>query len=192
TVSLTVRGTEFTVEVAEDGTAQVSVIDGEVVMSNDRSTLALKKGQSGTARADKTIEGPVAIEAINVIQWCLYYPGILYLEDLRLSPQEKQALSDSLNAYRAGDLSGAFARYPADRRQASDEERIYLAALRLSVGQVDRCLDELGGLSSRPGSEDRLSRLTEALRILIAAVKHERRERALAPALASEWLAESY
>src|SRR5437016_3871188 len=156
-------------------------------MRNDRSTLALKKGEGGLARVDKTLQGPVAIDATNIIQWCLYYPGILYLENLRLSPQEQQALSDSMNAYRAGDLAGALARFPNERQPESDDERIYLAALRLSVGQVDRCIDQLGQLSVQPGTDDRLSRLAEALRQVIAAVKHERRDRTLAPILATEW-----
>ena len=138
-------------EVAEDGTDQVSVtvsvIDGEVVMSNDRFTLALKKGEGGLARPDKTLHGPVTINATNIIQWCLYYPGILYLEDLRMSPQERQALRDSMNAYRAGDLAGALsgvvkinANYEHHRLAARRLAEHYFAAERVLPELLDAAM----------------------------------------------------
>jgi len=42
---------------------------------------------------------------------------------------------ESITAYRAGDLLAALAKYPASRQPGSDAERVYYAALLLSVGQ---------------------------------------------------------
>jgi hypothetical protein len=191
-VSLTVRGTEFTVEVLADGTTKVGVIDGQLLMSNAVTTLRLPKGQSATAQVDGTLQPSAAINATNLVQWCLYYPGIVYLGDLRLSPQEEQVLSNSLIAYRAGDLQGALAQYPPGRPPGSADERLFLAALWLSIGQVEECVSRLAQMPNRGESNERIERVGGALRQLIAAVKHERRERVVAPTLPSEWLAESY
>ena len=46
------------------------------------------------------------------------------------------ALAPSLAAYREGDLLRALSVYPANRSPASADERIYLAALRLSSGRA--------------------------------------------------------
>jgi hypothetical protein len=76
-----------------------------------------------------------------------------------------------LAAYRKGDLLEALAKYPADRQPASPTERIYLAALLLAVGQVERTEAVLNSpeISGAPGG--RLQVLSDALRKLVAAVK---------------------
>src|SRR5215831_2993286 len=73
------------------------------------------------------------------------------------------ALADSLSAYRQGDLLNALARYPEGRQPASDPERLYYAAVLLSVGQVDKTLDLLATLGPA-GPSERLGRLAGALR----------------------------
>ena len=91
--------------------------------------------------------------ANNVLQWAFYYPAVLYLGDLPLAEQEQKALSTSLASYREGDLLKALAAYPADRQPASEAERIYYAALVLSVGQVEKAEAALAGelTTLRPG-----------------------------------------
>ena len=77
------------------------------------------------------------IDAVNIIQWTLYYPAILDPDELELSAGIKEALGPSLDAYRSGDLLQALAKYPEGRAAASESERVYHAALLLAVGQVD-------------------------------------------------------
>ena len=132
TASAAVRGTEFEMEVAEDGTTILTVMDGEVRLSNALGTLDLRNRQQGIVEPGK---GPVlrpAIEAINnIIQWTLYYPGILDTEELALNDPERVALGASLGSYRSGDLLRALSEYPAGRTPQSDAERIYFAGLLL-------------------------------------------------------------
>jgi Tfp pilus assembly protein PilF len=191
--SLTVKGTEFVVEVAEDGSAKVGVIEGVVLMSNKVSKpLLLRKGEAGTATPSGEFQGPVAIDATNILQWCLYYPAVLDIDDLRLTAQERGILSNSLAAFEVGDLLLALAEYPREREPESDDERVYRAALWLSSGYVVECEAILDRVSAAGTADGRIGRLIEAQRQLIAAVRHQPWRRSRAPELPTEWVAESY
>jgi len=190
-----VEGTEF-VASAEVVNAiprtTFSVIDGRVALTNEAGALTLTNGQQAVVDAGQApILQPAGFIANNVLQWCFYYPAVLDLRDLPLTPAERAALDDSLTSYRAGDLPNALANYPAGRQPASDVERIYYGALLLSVGHVEQTEAALAGLPAGDPS-DRLPRLANALRRLIAAVKRQVNPSTLAPQLATEFLADSY
>ena len=76
------------------------------------------------------------IEATNIIQWCLYYPGVLNLNDLGLSPGAEQGSHASLLAYSEGDLLTALKNYRGG--SGSRGEAVYRAGLYLVVGRVDK------------------------------------------------------
>src|SRR5689334_350211 len=105
-------------------------------MTNALGRLAFAAGEAATAEPGQPPVRTAAIQAVNVVQWCLYYPAVLNLEEVPLSVAERQALAGSLAAYQQGDLLAALSQYPAGRQPASDAEKIYLAGLLLSVGQV--------------------------------------------------------
>lgn len=178
-----IRGTEFNVEVGPDGRTVLTLIDGEVELSGEEGTLTLTSGEQGIVERGKAPTRTAVLQAVNIIQWCLYYPGVLNLDDLSFTEDEERALRESLDAYRAGDLLGALEKYPAGRQPASEAERIYQAGLLLAVGQVERSEELLENLSASPA---------RALRKLVAAVKFQEWERSTGPDSASEWLAESY
>jgi len=180
-----IRGTEFNLAVGDDGRTVVSLLDGLVALDNERGGVELKTGEQGIVEPGKAPAKTAVINAINIIQWCLYYPGVLDVDESGLSPDIQQALSASLEAYRQGDLLQAVANYPAARTPASDSERVYYAALLLSVGQVDQTEAQLKELKSP-------SPLADALREVIAAVKFQTWNRSAAATLASEFVAESY
>src|SRR2546421_11159544 len=180
-----IRGTEFDLAVAEDGRTTLALLDGLVLLGNERGQLELKTGELGVVEPGKAPGKTAVIDAINIIQWCLYYPGVVDADDLGLSPDVQQALSQSLAAYRSGDLLQALAQYPEDRQPQSDPERIYRAAVLLAVGQVTQTEAQLKELQSP-------SPFAEALREVIAAVKFQPWNRVAPPASATEWLAESY
>ena len=170
-----IKGTEFLMEVAENnGTPHttLSVIDGTVEFGNAAGTLVLTNGQQAWAEPGRVPQRTAGFIANNLLQWCFYYPGVLDLNDLPLTAGEKTELAESLAAYRDGDLLGALARYPANRKPGSDAERIYYAALLLSVGQVEKCEAALTALTATDAS-GKNQRLATALRTLIAAVKHQ-------------------
>jgi Tfp pilus assembly protein PilF len=189
-----VEGTEFVVSVATVNDVErttLSVIDGVVELANRRSALVLTNGQQAIVDEDAAPLRTPGFIANNVLQWSFYYPGVLDVRDLPLAPEEQQALSESLAAYRAGDLLAALAQYPATRPPASDADRVYHAALLLSVGQVEQTEAVLAALPAGDPA-DRLPRLANALRQLIAAVKRQPVPSNLNPQLATELLATSY
>ena len=137
-----VLGTEFTVAVAEDGSTRLDLIEGAVEMTNQFGGITLNSGDAAQTMLGSPPVKPPALPAINTIQWVLYYPAVLDPEELALP----DALRQSLDAYRAGDLRDALAKYPARRQPASDAERLYRAALLLAVGQIEPVDGVLGRL----------------------------------------------
>jgi tetratricopeptide (TPR) repeat protein len=195
TVATIVRGTEFNVRVYEDGTTRVSLVDGAVEMSNEFGTLNLSSGEEGLAEPGRPPVRTAKIEAVNdLIQWALYYPGVLDLAELELDPAATATLAESLAAYRSGDLLAALAKYPPGRQPGSNEEKVYLAALLLSVGLVEEALVLAGPLASECGDETEVSANTLALALqqVVAAVKQKEWKRRGPERSATAWLAESY
>jgi Tfp pilus assembly protein PilF len=191
-VSGAIRGTEFTLAVAENGRTVLALLDGFVALTNEFGQLDLATGEQGIVEPGAAPAKTAALEANNVIQWCLYYPAVVDLSELKLSADEQQALSESLAAYRAGDLLQALARYPANRQPSSAGETLYSATLLLAVGQVEQAEQRLATLPPRTPQSSPASELADALRTLIAAVKNQNRPSTLKPDLATSLLAESY
>jgi Tfp pilus assembly protein PilF len=196
TVATVIRGTEFVLKVPDEGATTAYVLDGAVEMTNEAGRLALATGEASLAEAGRAPVRTPMIEAINIIQWLLYYPAVLDLEEVPLSAAEQNSLAESLAAYRSGDLLAALAKYPAGREPDSVAERVYFAALLLAVGQVERAGEDLHGLNELSGEGERARALADALRTLIAAVKLQPPPATAyalrIPHYASRWLAESY
>ena len=165
TATAAIRGTEFHLAVADNGRTVLTMFDGEVDLSNALGAIQLKSGEQGVVEPGQPpVKSPV-IDAINIIQWCLYYPGVLDVDELHFDANEQTVLQDSLAAYRAGDLLAALAAYPEGRQPVSDSEKVFHAALMLSVGQVEAAEAELAGITTT-------NSLATALRQLIAATKN--------------------
>ncbi len=183
-----VEGTEFLLAADGSGNATLSVVDGKVKLSNDQGAVELVNGEQATVEPGKAPARTAGFIANNLLQWCFYYPAVIDPEELQLTDDEQNALANSLAAYRSGDLLAALAQYPGDRPNVSDRERVYHAALLLSVGQVDQAEPLLSNLTDASG---RPQQLAAALRQLITAVKRQPGEVGK-PQLASELLAGSY
>ena len=193
-VNAGIQGTEFVLQVDTSGPAErtrLSVVDGRVRFYNNQGSIELTNNQESVAIEGQAPSPAVGFVANNRLQWCFYYPGILDLRDLPLAAAEETALAESLRAYRMGDLLAALRLYPAGRTPGSDAERLYRAALFLSVGQVPQTEAELALLSAGAAS-DRIQRLATALRVLIAAVRREPNPSTLSPQLSTELMAQSY
>lgn len=190
TATAATRGTEFTLEV-EPGTGRtiLTVLEGEAELSNEAGSVDLRSGEQGVAALGQMPTKTAVLDTMNIIQWCLYYPGVLDLTDLGF---DAAAINDSLAAYRTGDLLRALAFYPTDRVPASDAEKVYLAALLLAVGQASETDTLLDSLTTTAHVK-----LANALRRVIAAVKRRvepppANSGASSGSLATELLAESY
>jgi tetratricopeptide (TPR) repeat protein len=183
-----IRGTEFNLAVAGNGRMELALLDGEVDLTNSHGTLQVQTDEKAVVDPGQAPRKTALIDAVNIIQWTLYYPAILDPDELELSADIKNALGPSLDAYRSGDLLQALAKYPADRAPASESERVYRAALLLAVGQVDGAQQLLQEASHEP----RATALAAALQEMIASVKGQPWTRSAPRTLATEWMAGSY
>ena len=189
-----IEGTEFVMQViGTNGTEDeiLSVIDGKVSWSNAQGVLLLTNNQQAILQPGRKPVRTAGFIANNLLQWCFYYPAVLDLRDLSLTANEQQSLRESLAAYRAGDLLAALAKYPKGRKPSSDSDRLYHAALLLSVGNVEQTEIELALLPSA-NPTNQLKRLADSLHTLIATVKRQPRSPSMEPMLATEFLAASY
>ena len=178
------RGTEFVIRVTGNLT-QVTMLDGEVELTNSAGSVVLHSGEQGEVEVGSAPHKTAVLEAKNVIQWCLYYPGVLDPKDLGLSESDRRRVADSLAAYNVGDLLGALEKYPPQMHPASSAGRLYHAGVLLAVGRVDDSEKEMNGVpSSDPGRK--------ALEQMIAAVKFQDWNQTGAPQTVGELMAESY
>ena len=184
-----VEGTEFVLAVNDADVTTMSVVEGKVRLGNEHATLLLTNGQQAVVELGKAPVRTTGFIANNLLQWCFYYPAVLDLDDLPLTTTEQNDLAASLAAYRSGDLPAALAHYPDGQSNPSDSERIYHAALLLSVGEVPKAETILSSVGTKT---DRTLRLANALRQLIAAVKRQPSAATGPLQLSSEFLAESY
>src|SRR5437764_15107563 len=104
------------------------LLDGAVELTNRFGQLSLRSGDGAVAKPDKPPERTAMLEAMNIVQWCLYYPAVLDADELSLA----EALTGSLAAYRSGDLLAALAKYPDGRQPGSNQEKVYRASLLLA------------------------------------------------------------
>lgn len=179
------RGTEFHVAVAQNGKTTVTIFDGEMELSNSFGRLIVSSGEQAQVEPGSAPTKTAVIEAVNIIQWCLYYPGIIDVDELKLPAFRRKALGASLAAYRLGDLLAALKEYPNHERASSDAERVYHAAVLLAVGQVDKAKAEIAHVAAASAGRRSIAEL-------IAAVKYQSLNGSDSPGTASEWLARSY
>ncbi len=183
-----IRGTEFNLAVDENGRTDLALLDGQVALSNAQGSILLASGERGVVEKNQPPQKSPLLNAINVIQWTLYYPAILDPDELELGADSKQALAASLSAYHSGDLLEALAQYPAGRQPASESEQVYQAALLLAAGNVAGAQSLLG----QSFRESRPAAAADALKEMIAAVKGQPWPRTAPRTLATEWMAGSY
>lgn len=188
-----VRGTEFVLEVGSDGASRLSLIDGEVVIRGPVEEITIGSGTEVVAQPGGVPRITPLLEVPNVIQWRLYYPAVLVIEDLGLSAEAQAVLAESLTAYRAGDLFSALSLYPRSVAGVarSEAERVYSAALQLQVGNVKQAEVEFRDLVGEADPTTRAQQVAVLLLRLIDLVKGRPAPAALDLDLASARLVDS-
>ena len=178
------RGTEFHLAVSGGKTTLV-MFEGEVEIGNAVGRVTARSGEQVEITLGRMPRKTAVIEAKNIIQWCLYYPGVVQLDELPLTRAEQGALANSLAAYRSGNLPGALVSFPGENAAPSPAGRVYTAAIYLTAGQVPKARRVLSRVPRRtPGAD--------ALRTLIAAVNFEELAPLPPATTASDWIAQSY
>ncbi len=177
-----IRGTEFVLQVGES--VRLALIDGRVSLKPAGNEIDLLSGEQVELAAGRPPVKTALVNTTAILQWALYYPGIINPADLQLDASEATALRTVLADYEAGDLLAALIGWPATAREGTVGARILHAQLELAVGRVDAA-EQLLGNGRTPAAN--------ALRELIAVVRGE----SLIPGdrsdlSASELLAQSY
>jgi tetratricopeptide (TPR) repeat protein len=157
-----------------------------VDLLQDGAKASLTSGEQVELVRNQTPRVTRILIAQRLIQWCLYYPGVVHLGDLDLTPSERASLAASLSAWQKGSVREALRSYPASPLpNPSAAALLYLAGLRLAAGDVDEAERLLEAIDvSQP--------IAEALREVIAAVRFEGIAQLPTPNSASTWLARSY
>jgi tetratricopeptide (TPR) repeat protein len=180
-----IRGTEFVVAVAADGSTTFTILDGEVEISNSQGSTVAQSGERADVQPGSVPAKTPVPNAIDSVQWCFHYPGVLDLNDLALSPSEQDRLRESLSAYAQGDVLRALSEYPHNRVPASAGEKVYRAGLFLVAGQIQKAEALLNEVDANaPGRQ--------ALSTLIAAVTLKEKSTSAPQQTATDWIAESY
>jgi len=151
------RGTQLHVSVSADGTSQIQVLEGRVDLENAQGRLVLQAGEAGEAAIGRAPRRTAVIEANNLLQWALHYPAVIDPGDLSLRD------SKSLETYRKGNLLSAVATLP-DHPPADHDERIFYAAVLLSVGQVEEANGVLTRVPDHLAGKRALLRMIRAVK----------------------------
>ena len=196
------KGTEFIVAVdVQAGRTEVTMLDGEADLrgTNDTAWVRIHSGEQGITVAGQPTQRRPILQAQNIVQWWIYYPGVLDLNEIGLTAAEQAQLASSLQAYRDGDIQDALKKYPgypAPVEAPSDAQRVYLAGLFLAVGAVDRAEIQLSKADSNAPPVRALRTMIRAVttdfRNLISTPLRNMVENGGLPNTASEWLALSY
>jgi outer membrane receptor protein involved in Fe transport len=201
-ISAAIRGTEFAFRIVDDGSATLTLLDGEVELSNEMGSVQLKSGEQATASPARAPSKTAAITAVKLIQWCLYYPAVLDVDELGLPAPAGSALEKSIAAYRQGDLLQALAQYPRDHEAippaqagtASDAAKVYYAELLLAVGHVSEAESVLASLtaSNNESTATVAAALRRLIRVVTAANDPELARTQFTDNSATAWMVESY
>jgi opacity protein-like surface antigen len=195
-------GTEYLIQADPSrGRLEAYVAAGRLELTDPSGTpVSILPGQVGFLGPDAATTVAAASGSFESrIGWKLHYPAIPNLDDLLATTGGPQlfalpGMSDSLAAYRSGDVIAALATYPADRLSGSPAETLYRANLLLVAGQVGAAENALLSVAAigTAGSGGADVRLARALLRLANAVRRQPVPSEVPPALATEWLAESY
>lgn len=173
TVTAAIKGTEFAVDVAEDGTTTVTMIEGVVVASNALGTVEVGPGERATAQPGKAPVKSVVVRPRDAVAWALYYPALPGLadpataraaqllasglvddaaeavEELRASrPNDAAVLSMASVMALVGDRKDEARRLADDARKA-DPGSVAAAFAASFVAQADFDLDEAAEMAER-------------------------------------------
>jgi tetratricopeptide (TPR) repeat protein len=167
-----IDGTEFYAQV-NDKRSLFIVLEGRVLVSNDKGRLTIASGQAATAEAGKAPALRTVVRPRDAVQWALYYPPVLYLrpDEFPPGPGWQGRVRQSIEFYLRGDLQKAFESIATIPETVRDPRFFaYRASLLLAVGRVDEANSDIGrALRLAPNDSNAL-----ALQSIIAVVQNEK------------------
>jgi tetratricopeptide (TPR) repeat protein len=133
-----IRGTEFELSVTEDDTTTLTMLDGLVDIRSGQGEVAVTNGEQAVIAPGQAPQKTAMLDASAVVQWTLYYPGILDASELEwINDLPEAAWNRALEDYRNGNLPAAIAHMPtlpADGEQ--EAARLLRASIWLAHGEI--------------------------------------------------------
>ncbi len=167
-----IDGTEFYVQ-AEDNRSTLIVLEGRVLVSNDKGRLAIASGQAATAEAGRPPVYRTVVRPRDAVQWALYFPPLLYLhpDEFLPGPGWHGMVRRSLRFYLRGERQKAFEAIAGVPETVRDPRFFsYRASLLLAVGRADEADRDLKRVQRLdPKDSDAL-----ALQSIVAVVQNEK------------------
>ena len=164
-MTLAIRGTEFLVR-AEPGRSLLTVLEGEVLASNEQGEVAVPRNQSVVATPGQAPQPFLIARPRDAVQWSLYYPPIF-----ATPPGGEGEFAAAQRLAAGNDIAGAIQALdalPDGGRSAAAQT--YRAALLLQVGRAEEARAAIdAALAADPAAADAL-----ALRAVIGVVQNER------------------
>jgi tetratricopeptide (TPR) repeat protein len=168
-VNASIEGTEFTVEVDVES-SRITVTEGRVRAYNDLGESILGSGQMAETSMGQPPVVSTVINPLDAVQWALYYPPIIDLNKQDIEANQK--LRRSYDAYRKGDVKGAFGALNQPGATEDTPTLAYRASLNLAVGRIGAARDNIRQLLEQdPQNADAL-----ALRSVIATIQNRPQE----------------
>ncbi|MBF0101978.1 MAG: FecR domain-containing protein [Desulfobacterales bacterium] len=105
--SLSIRGTEFVLEIDNDAQSLVSMIDGQSEMQNPLGSIVLKRGEQGYCRKGEKPQKRILINPENAVQWSLFYPISHQLDEIDPLDPAKLLIQKAINDLSCGMVTDA-------------------------------------------------------------------------------------
>jgi tetratricopeptide (TPR) repeat protein len=161
------RGTQLYASVEPGGKSFLQVFEGSVELKNPHGSLVLARGEAGEVTPGQAPRRTAVIEAKNILQWALYYPAVIDPGELKAAGTGWGRLSQSVAAYRKGNLLEAVRRLPGEPPAAVDQ-RVYQAGCLLAVGRLDEAGALLGGVPRAHPGRRAIERMVRAVKMEVA------------------------
>lgn len=171
-----IKGTEFLLEVGDEA-SRLTVLEGEVSVSNARGKSIVAPGQAAWAQTGSAPVLQTVVRPRDAVQWGLYYPPLHAPYD-RFAPRgtpiaELASLRQAVRAANGGDFGGALAALDAaPQYRNSIRAALFRLTLLLHVGRVTQAEAEFRQLLQRFPREGSLY----ALRSVLALVQNRQPE----------------
>jgi len=110
TATATIRGTEWYMDVASDGTTTIGIIDGSVRVANEFGSVFLGARESAVVKPGTAPVKTALIVTENAVNWILRYRPPWDKGDMRRDGEPfARVIEKALAAYHANDLAKSFA-----------------------------------------------------------------------------------
>jgi tetratricopeptide (TPR) repeat protein len=185
TATIGIRGTDWDVEVGENGKTTVTVLSGEVEMANEFGQVNIGSNEQATAEAGKPPVKRLLSDARDRVQWVTAYRPA----PRRWVKAPPAALAPAVQAIEAGDYGTGLKQLEANKN-SSPEARLLLADLYLFLGRAGDAIallakdDSAMAAALRGRAQTVAGNLDEARASLVAAVARHPGEVEVALALA--------